>query len=140
MEQWELAAREAVRDLVARYNANGDTGRVDQVVALFAPDAVLDVSGTAYNGHVEIRGMFEQAITDMSVATAIQHHTSTLQIDVVDESHARARSYFQVLMDGGLDHWGRYVDEFAVVDDRWVFTHRRVTVAGATPGGWAAGR
>lgn len=144
MEQWELVAREAVRDLVARYNANGDSGRIDEVVALFAPAGVLDVMGTAYTGHAEIRGMFEQAISDIAggatTPSVVQHHTSTLQIDLVDETSARARSYFQVIMSGGLDHWGRYVDEFGVVDGRWVFTHRRVTVAGATAGGWAAGR
>jgi len=29
MEIWELVARESVRDLVQRYNANGDSGRFD---------------------------------------------------------------------------------------------------------------
>jgi hypothetical protein len=146
MESWELVARESVRDLIARYNANGDAGRIDDVLACFAPDAVLDVMGTPYTGQAEIRGMFEQAITDMAAGSTaatpsvVQHHTSTVQIDVVDEQHARARSYFQVLMGGGLDHWGRYVDEFGVVDDRWVFTQRRVTVSGASPDGWAANR
>jgi hypothetical protein len=145
MEQWELVARESIRDLVARYNANGDAGRIAQVVALFAPDAVLDVMGTENRGHDQIRAMFERAISDIAAGApterpAVQHHTSTLQIDVVDQSHARARSYFGVIMGGGLDHWGRYIDEFGVVDDQWVFTHRRVTVAGAAAGGWAAGR
>ena len=32
----ELIARESIRDLVARYNANGDSGRFDQVVELMA--------------------------------------------------------------------------------------------------------
>ena len=41
MELWELTARESIRDLVARYNANADTGRFDQVLELFAPDAVM---------------------------------------------------------------------------------------------------
>ncbi|MFL6240625.1 MAG: nuclear transport factor 2 family protein [Actinomycetes bacterium] len=146
MEQWELVAREAIRDLVARYNANGDSGRIDAVVALFAPDAVLDVMGKPHTGHDEIRRMFDQAIRDMApkaetpAPAAVQHHTSTVQIDVVDEQHARARSYFQVLMNGGIDHWGRYVDEFGVVDGRWLFTQRKVTVSGAAAGGWAANR
>jgi hypothetical protein len=145
MEQWELVARESIRDLVARYNGNGDAGRIDEVIALFAPDAVLEVMGTAYNGHAEIRGMFDNAIRDIAAgttsnSTGLQHHTSTLQIDVLDERRARSRSYFQVIMNDGLDHWGRYTDEFGVVDDRWVFIRRRVTVAGAAAGGWAANR
>ena len=44
---WELVARESIRDLVARYNANGDSGRFDQVMALFAPDAVMEIEGEA---------------------------------------------------------------------------------------------
>jgi hypothetical protein len=32
-----LVARESIRDLVARYNANGDTGRFAQVLDLFRP-------------------------------------------------------------------------------------------------------
>ena len=47
MEHWELIARESIRDLAARYNANGDAGRIDQVVELFAEDAVLDKAGVA---------------------------------------------------------------------------------------------
>ena len=35
----------AIRDLVARYNANGDSGRFDQVLELFAPDAVMEIVG-----------------------------------------------------------------------------------------------
>ena len=50
METWELIARESIRDLVARYNANGDTGRFDQLMELFAPDAVMDVDGEVYEG------------------------------------------------------------------------------------------
>jgi hypothetical protein len=145
MEQWELIARESIRDLVARYNANGDAGRIDDVIGLFAPEAVLDVMGTAHTGHEQIRAMFARAIGDIAAGASterpvVQHHTSTLQIDVFDETSARARSYFAVIMGGGLDHWGRYVDEFGVVGGRWVFTHRRVTVAGAAAGGWAADR
>src|SRR3954466_2578609 len=69
MEHWELVARESIRDLIARYNGNGDAGRIGDVVALFAPDAVLDVMGTAYTGHAEIRGMFDQAVSDIAAGT-----------------------------------------------------------------------
>ena len=141
MEQWELVARESIRDLVARYNANGDSGRFDQVVALFAPDAVMDVGGVVVRGHDEIRAIFTSVQTDLTgraQPTSLHHHTATLQIDVIDPSTATARCYFEVLMAHGLDHWGRYLDEFGVVDGAWRFTRRRVITDGATPGGWAA--
>ena len=59
----ELRARESIRDLVARYNANGDTGRFDQVVELFAPDAVHSARGNNpiagdYKGVDDILGFY----------------------------------------------------------------------------------
>jgi hypothetical protein len=70
----------------------------------------------------------------------VRHHTSTLQIDVDGPTVARSRCYYQVVMSHGLDHWGRYLDDFAVIGGRWVFTRRREILDGTTPGGWAARR
>ncbi len=39
----------------------------------------------------------------------------------------------------GLDHWGRYLDEFAPVDGKWLITHRREQTDAAFAGGWGAG-
>jgi ketosteroid isomerase-like protein len=141
METWELVARESIRDLVARYNANGDSGRFDEVVALFAPDAIMEIDGATYEGRDEIRTIFTSARSSVLEHTdhpSLRHFTATLQIDVATATTARSRCYYQVLMPQGLDHWGRYLDEFGVVAQRWYFTRRRVLTDGATPGGWAA--
>jgi hypothetical protein len=143
MELWELVARESIRDLVARYNSNGDSARFDDVIELFAPDAAMEVNETLYRGHAEIRTIFtgtRDDLVDRPGPVLLRHHTSTLQIDVHDETAASSRCYFHVLMAHGLDHWGRYLDEFGVVDGRWRFTNRRVVVDGAAPDGWAASR
>lgn len=141
LDPWELTARESIRDLVARYNANGDSGRFDQMVALFAPDAVMDVGGVVYEGQAAIRTIFTAVRSDLAgraEPTYLRHLTATLQIDVVSHSQARSRCYYEVIMQHGLDHWGRYVDEFGVVDGAWRFTRRTVFTDGSTPGGWAA--
>jgi len=143
VQPWELIARESIRDLVARYNANGDSGRLDQVVDLFAPQAVLDVKGVEYVGRDAIRAFFADTATDLrerSGPAYLRHFTATLQIDVDSADRARSRCYYAVLMADGLDHWGRYLDEFALVVDRWLFSKRRVTLDGFTPTGWAAAR
>jgi hypothetical protein len=41
MEHWELTAREGIRETVGRYAHLVDSGRIDELVALFAEDAVL---------------------------------------------------------------------------------------------------
>jgi ketosteroid isomerase-like protein len=142
MEPFELTARECIRDLVARYNANGDAGRFDAMLALFAEDATLELEGTTHRGKSAIRALFESVGQRTGggagqSARFIRHFTATHQIDVVSEGEARGRCYFAVLTERGLDHWGRYVDEYRRVGGRWLFERRNVTVDAAVPGGWA---
>lgn len=137
MEVSELVARESIRDLVARYNANGDTGRFDQVVELFAPDAIMDVQNQPLRvGRDEIRLIFTGARDGAEYGSHpvyLRHMTATHQIDVVDRTTAKGRCYYQVLTDIGLDHWGRYIDDYRTVDGTWKFARRRVTVDGRNP-------
>jgi SnoaL-like domain len=139
MEAWEVAAREAIRDLVARYNANGDTGRVPQVLELFAPDAVMELGdpgqSTIHTGPDEIALIFTgakdrwtAAAGDRGAPSYVRHFVATHQIDLVDAEHATGRAYFVVLMAHGVDHWGRYLDEYVVVDGRWRFARRTVRI------------
>jgi len=138
MKHWELEAREAIRDLVARYNANGDTGRFDQVIELFAPNAVMDVGDQRPRvGQDEIRTIFTGARDRADYGDApryLRHLTATHQIDIIDESSAKGRCYYQVLTAVGLDHWGRYIDDYKKVNGEWKFTRRKVTVDGRNPG------
>lgn len=145
MELWELEARESIRDIVTRYNANGDTGRFPQVLELFADDAVMETvtpDGTprVYRGRDQIAGLFtgtrdrwSASAERRSAPAYIRHCVFTHQIDLVDRTHAKGRCYFQVLMAHGLDHWGRYIDEYELRDGRWLFTHRKVTTDGRIP-------
>jgi uncharacterized protein (TIGR02246 family) len=140
VEPFELVARESIRDLVARYNANGDSGRFDAMLALFAEDAVFEFDAGVHRGKAAIRAYFEGVAKRTGaggVAKFVRHFTATHQIDVLSEREARGRCYYAVLTDRGLDHWGRYVDEYRRSDGRWLFARRTVTVDAAVPGGWA---
>ena len=143
MELWELTAREAIRDLVARYNANGDTGRFAEVLELFAEDAVMEVP-ERYEGRDGIATLFSGTQSNVKELGAggtrvyLRHNTSTHQIDLLDSTHAKGRCYYFVMMPHGVDHWGRYVDEYEMRDGRWLFTHRKVTMDGYVPGGMGA--
>jgi hypothetical protein len=162
VELWELTARECIRDLVARYNAKADAGRFDEVAALFAVDAVMELvsvdGGTRrFEGRDAIgsllagtkaawdpeRGRVGAADRGRAVGRHhVRHFVATHQIDLVDRDHARGRSYYLVLMNHGLDHWGRYVDEYEVRDGVWSITRRRVLSDGHAPdalAGLAAG-
>ena len=75
---------------------------------------------------------------DRPQSTYIRHFTATHQIDLVDADNATGRCYFAVIIDNGLDHWGRYVDHYVRIDDSWKFAHRRVTIDGRNADSWFA--
>ena len=147
MEVWELAARESIRDLVARYNASGDSGRFDETVALFTEDAVVEVvPGRTYRGREEIRSLFTSAqkagaskpsAAEPAVRRFVRHYTATLQIDVPDPDTARSRCYYAVFTEAGLDHQGRYVDDYRCENERWLLAKRHITLGARVPGVWA---
>ena len=146
MEAWELAAREAIRHTIASYTFHADHGRFDDVAGLFAVDGVLEVrgiGGALAEGHAAIRGFFGGVGSDV-VTTAppgrMQHHVTSVRIDIESPRAASGFSYFTVMTGAGVDHWGRYRDRFVPVGDRWLFAHRRVDTDGLTPGGWADSR
>lgn len=135
MDLAELVARESIRDAIARYNANGDAGRIDAVVDVFAPDCVFElVDGehrSVHHGHDGVRAVMSsfaerwRADAEATGTTPyVRHLVTTTQIDVVDATTATARSYVVALMAHGVDHWGRYVDRFALVGGRWLLAHR----------------
>jgi SnoaL-like domain len=147
MDVAELIARESIRDLVARYNASGDSGRFDQLLDLFWDDAVMEVPGAGtFAGHAEIRAMFtgtadrfrdDRASSSSSseppmpgAAGYVRHTLSTLVIDFDDPNHARGYAYFAVIMAHGLDHWGRYFDRYEARAGVWKFAHRRAVGEG----------
>jgi hypothetical protein len=140
MDLWELAARESIRDIVARYNSNGDSGRVGEMLELFAPDAILEVPGLGpLAGADTIREFFAGVASGKDNSFELKllhHHTATHQIDIIDAQSATGRCYFAVYTQVGLDHWGRYVDEYRCVDQQWKFQRRVVRVDGCVPGGW----
>jgi hypothetical protein len=144
MEQWELVAREAIRETVAAYAHYADSGRFDDFAALFAVDGVLEVRGAApLHGRDAIRAFLQGVGTDLSAATAaptIRHHVSNLTIDVASPSEARGACYFLAITEHGVDHWGRYRDQYVPEGDTWLFAHRLARTDGTTPGGWAASR
>ncbi len=144
MEHWELAAREAIRETVAAYAHFADSGRFEELAALFATDGVLEVRDQPpLEGRAAIDAYLTRVGVDLAAATTtpiIRHHVSSLRIEVVSPSQATGACYFLAVTEHGVDHWGRYRDRFAAHGDRWLFVHRYVRTDGTTPGGWASAR
>jgi SnoaL-like domain len=133
--------REAIRDLVARYNAFGDAGRVDELAELFCDDAVLVVYAREIRGAAAIRALFERVARESGGELSVghlRHFTATHWIEPTPDGEAFGHCYFQTLTARGLDHWGRYDDRYRRVAGRWRFARREVRVEGQVAGSWAA--
>ena len=132
MEQWELIARESIRDTVARYNHAGDSGRYDDMIGCFTADGVLAViGGEEHHGHEELHAFFGGvAAAARPGLTQLRHCVTNLLIDVESHEAASVRSYFEVITDIGIDHWGRYRDRFVQLGDRWLLARRSVKTDG----------
>ncbi|HZP27363.1 MAG TPA: nuclear transport factor 2 family protein [Acidimicrobiia bacterium] len=144
METWELGAREAIRELIARYNSFGDRGRIAELAGLFAPDGVLEAGGRRHTGPGAIAAFLTSLVGagpgGAGRPEAVRHFTAATWIEIVDRRTARAGSSFEVLTARGFDHCGRYDDELTVVDGNWRFARRRAVTEIAVAGGWADAR
>ena len=67
MELWELVARESIRDCIARYNANGDSGRIDEMVRCSRPTAIMETGSGRYEGRDAIH-TFMSSVVDAGPA------------------------------------------------------------------------
>ena len=91
----------------------------------------------AHQGLDELRRLFggvpERTSKPGGRPAYLRHCTATHQIDLVDDTTATGRCYFFVLTAVGLDHWGRYLDEYRVVEGEWRFARRRVLTDALSP-------
>ncbi|MGI8757200.1 MAG: nuclear transport factor 2 family protein [Acidimicrobiales bacterium] len=151
MERTDLIAREAIRDLLARYTWAADRGRTTEVAACFTADGALDVGdhggrlvGPEAIAHdlddVVARTASSAASTEAETGTdgrsPVRHHVTSVAIALDTHAAATVRSYFLVLTRIGLDHWGRYRDQVVETapGDQWLFRERVVIIDGRSPG------
>lgn len=134
----ELLAREGIRKTMADYTMAGDRLRVDEFVAVFTEDAVLESESVPesdafhYEGHSAIRDWITrwrrpvEAAARTQAASFVRHHLSTSQIELTGMDRAKARTYWVAYTDIGPDHGGHYVDTFHKIGDRWLIARRKV--------------
>jgi hypothetical protein len=138
VEMWELAAREQIRDTLARYNWSGDAGRLDGLAETFCTDGVLEIRGFApLRGRSEIvaflGGVTGDIADKLDVNPVVRHNLANVLFTGLTREQANVSSYFTVLTNIGLDHFGRYRDTLAPEGDTWLIKHRKVSTDWAAP-------
>ena len=132
MEMWELVAREQIRDTLARYNWSGDAGRLDGLAETFCTDGVLEVRGLEpLRGRTEIAsflsGVTGTVANHTDVKPVVRHNVANVLFTGLTPDQAQVSSYFTVVTNIGLDHFGRYRDTFVPDGDTWLIKHRKVS-------------
>jgi SnoaL-like domain len=134
----EMLAREAIRKTMANYNMAGDRLKVDDFIACFTEDAVMESEEAP--GDTIFRFVGRDAIhawqnrwrnreptqDTIHKASFVRHHISTCKIDLTGPDTAMARTYWVAWTDIGPDHAGYYRDDFRRVGEDWLIAHRRV--------------
>lgn len=134
----ELLAREAIRDVMARYTTAGDRLRIEEFLSCFTDDAIIETEfvrsdqAFRYAGVDAIRSWQERWLNrapheePTHRASFVRHHLSTSKIDLQAPESATARTYWVAWTDIGPDHAGQYLDTFRNVKGEWLIAHRRV--------------
>jgi SnoaL-like domain len=141
MELWELAARERIRDTLARYSWSGDALRLDDLAQTFCEDGELELRGNEpVRGRAAIVALLGGVMSGPSTAAAatgvkriVRHNVTNIRFIDVTPQQARVGCYFTVLTEIGLDHYGRYRDVFVPVGDDWLIRHRFVSTDWSAP-------
>jgi hypothetical protein len=120
---------EGVRAALAAYTQALDDGRVDDVVATFCPDGVIDIPGMGtHEGHDALRA----AYTGWKPRRPQRHLVlNTLVTEWSDHEAAATSDVIFALMgkDGGwsIQLVGRYEDTLHQENGTWRFHHRSAT-------------
>lgn len=128
----DALAREGIRATLAAYHYAGDRGKVDDLVATFTEDGVLELSNGVHRGRDAIR----EALSGVGGGTPpafLHHHLTTTYLELTGPGTAKGSCYFLVMSPVGVDHSGRYADVYAEVDGRWLIAHRKAVVSWASP-------
>ncbi|MBV8928466.1 MAG: nuclear transport factor 2 family protein [Mycobacteriaceae bacterium] len=141
MELWELAARERIRDSLARYNWSGDALRLDELAQSFCEDGQLQLRGgeplRGRQAIVEFLGGVADGTTAPVVKRIVRHNLTNIRFTELTPRQARVASYFTVFTEIGLDHYGRYRDTFVPVGlgepCEWLIQHRFVSTDWRAP-------
>jgi hypothetical protein len=131
----QLVAVEEIRKLKARYFRCMDTKDWDGYAAVFAPDAVLDVTGERggvgddepadawiIHGNEQIAAFVRSQVGDVLTV----HHGHMPEIEVTGDDSATGIWAMEDILRwppggilGGLHGWGHYHETYTRIDGRW---------------------
>jgi hypothetical protein len=138
VQRWELVCRESVMQTLSDYTAATDSFDLVALAACFTVTGTLEYTGgrDPLIGPDQIEtGLRSQLSRPASGPrpSYVRHHVSSVRFARIAAFEVETSSYFLVLTDIGVDHWGRYRDVLVPVENRWLFASRKIKVDGFAP-------
>jgi hypothetical protein len=132
----ELAReKEAIAELIVRYNYAIDHNDFQGWADCFAPEGIFDGMIGRYAAHGEL-DRFTADVKKLTATTPnLRHYVTSIQTEV-SGNHARSRCFLMMTSttkEGGtkIVIAGEYEDKLVKRDGRWFFTERKVLMDGA---------
>jgi hypothetical protein len=112
----EILAREAIRYRLALYNNTGDRGAVDETVACFVEDSILQLGKASYCGRQSILAYFKMIMSSAYLSGVntgpARHHITTSRIELIGETQAQAWTNYLLIRDDVIVQTGIYIDRY----------------------------
>ncbi|PKP95079.1 MAG: hypothetical protein CVT77_00280 [Alphaproteobacteria bacterium HGW-Alphaproteobacteria-16] len=127
----QAQARSEIRHLQSIYNTSGDRAKIDDLVATFTDDGVLEVPNTRHEGHAAILAFLSNVAATGSDSVDLRgsrHHLTTSRIEFDDTAAAQGWTYFFVMRAGQMLQEGTYIDRYIRTAQGWRLAHRRVKI------------
>ena len=130
-----LLDKAEITDLIHAYCYHFDRAEVQEVVALFAGDAVIDYGPDVQpmTGPDQFRPMIARGLADLFEATS--HHVSNIAVEFDGPDAATSICYLYAwhrYRDGGQESelWGQYHHGFVRAEDGWRISRLVLRAAG----------
>jgi len=123
-----LEEKDAIRELQARYCFHFDNAEFDRWLDLWTPNGAFDLGQRGRLAGREGLGKFLQSIP-LTNGSPLMRHCVMNSIVEVDGERAKAWCYVVVIHGGtplGITIAGRYEDQLAKSNGRWLFQERKV--------------
>jgi hypothetical protein len=143
----ELSDRDEIRQLLATYTIEGDRGRVDRLVMVFAQDGILQTGIWRAEGREGIvkalsrptfRTQSPESQTPRDRGRVMRHHLTSSLITLDGPDAATGRTYWINYSEKGTDHSGLYADRYRRIDGRWHIVYRDVRIDWKAPDSWTS--
>jgi len=127
--------KEAIAELIARYNWAIDHNDFQGWADCFAPEGIFDGMIGRYTAHGEL-DRFTADVRKLTASTPnLRHYVTSIQTEV-SGNQARSRCFLMMAsttQEGGtkIVIAGEYEDKLVKRDGRWLFTERKVHMDGA---------